>query len=212
MQEEKRRAGKRNTSRGKIAGLRDDLHSVRPIGHFAQTRATNPAIRCMHCTHSTFSPCCAPGRATNPAIRCIAWVIFPIFAQARATNPAIRCIAWGIFPIFAQTRATNPAIRCIASGIFPILPFSARRILGSTFSGSYQDCNPASQNGKVAHSGLPIFPLRTPPASAAGSFAHCTSLIRGCPYIGQKNGISRMATVPTTMLSGAPKRRKSLKR
>jgi hypothetical protein len=61
----------------------------------------------MHCTHSTFSPCCAPGRATNPVIRCIAWGIFLIFALTRATNPAIRCIAWGIFPIFAPTVATN---------------------------------------------------------------------------------------------------------
>jgi hypothetical protein len=85
----------------------------------------------MHCTHSTFSPCCAPGRATNPWIHCIAWGIFPIFAQTRATNPAIRCIAWGIFPIFALTRATNPAIRCIVAHtahFCRLLPLSARRI------------------------------------------------------------------------------------
>jgi hypothetical protein len=87
----------------------------KPRGHltiFALTRATNQWIRCMHCTHSTFSPCCAPIRATNPAIRCIAWGIFPIFALTRATNPAIHCIAWGIFLVFTTTRAQNRPIVC----------------------------------------------------------------------------------------------------
>jgi hypothetical protein len=96
------------------------------LASFDPGLASNPRIRCMHCTHSTFSACCAPGRATNPAIRCIAWGIFSIFAQTRATNLRIVCKPGGDLGIFDPGRAQNPWIRRARRAHSPFLSNSAQ--------------------------------------------------------------------------------------